>query len=74
MSDVRGKKYDIIHSQWILAPVVLQHGIKKHCNKLVFTFWGGEFEKQTIFGSSGLYRCNLNRLSRKVDCIITVFD
>lgn len=67
---LRGKQYDIIHSQWMLAPVVLQHGIKKHCNKLVITFWGGEFEKQNIFGSSGLYRCNLNRLSRKVDCII----
>lgn len=67
---LKGKHYDIIHIQWVVAPVVLQNGIKKHCSKLVLSFWGGEFEKQTILGSSKLYRYGLNRLSCNVDCII----
>lgn len=67
---LRGKNYDIIHSHWVVAPVVIQRHLKKHCKKLVLTFWGGEFEKLTILGSNRLYRQYLNKLSRQTDCII----
>ena len=64
------RRYDIIHVHWVTAPVVLQHNIKKHCKSFVLTFWGGEFNKQSVLGSTWLYRALLNRLSRQVDCII----
>ena len=67
---LREKHYDIIHSQWVVAPVVLQKDIKKHCDILILTFWGGEFNKQTILGSSWLYCKLLNNMSCNVDCII----
>lgn len=65
-----GKYYDIIHVQWVTAPVVLQHRIKQHCKKFVLTFWGGEFNKQPVLGSTRLYRALLKKLSKQVDCII----
>ena len=64
------KQYDIIHSQRVMAPIVLQKDIKKHCRKLVWTFWGGEFEKETILYSSRLFTKNLHAMSKQVDCII----
>lgn len=67
---LRGRHYDIIHSQWVVAPVVLQNDMKKHCEKFVLTFWGGEFIEQKVLGSSKIYRYLLNRLSKNVDCII----
>lgn len=67
---LRGRHYDIIHSQWVVAPVVLQKDIKKHCDKFILSFWGGEFDKQTILGSSWLYCKLLNSMSCNVDCII----
>lgn len=67
---LRGKHYDIIHSHWVVAPVVLQNNMKKYCEKFVLTFWGGEFIEQRVLGSSRLYRYLLNCLSKNVDCII----
>lgn len=67
---LKGKRYDIIHSHWVVSPVSLQKHLKNHCRKLILTFWGGEFDKQTILYSNKLYRYCLNRLSRQVDCIV----
>ena len=71
---LNNKMYDIIHCQWIVAPFVLQRNLKKHCKKLILTFWGGEFDKQKILYSNKLYRYNLNRLSKQVDCIINDYN
>lgn len=67
---LRGKRYDIIHSHWVVSPVSLQRHLKNHCRKLILTFWGGEFDKQTILYSNKLYRYCLNILSKQVDCIV----
>lgn len=67
---LKGKQYDIIHAHWIVAPLVLVRKLKVYCKKLVLTFWGGEFVKQTVFGSNKLYCYNLDILSRQVDCIV----
>jgi glycosyltransferase involved in cell wall biosynthesis len=69
-SFLKGKYYDIIHIHWIVAPVVMQGSLKKHCNKLVVTFWGGEMKEQRILYSRLIYRIFLNRLSKQVDGII----
>ena len=67
---LQGRHYDVIHVQRVLPPFVLQKGLKDHCSKLVMTFWGGEFSKETILFSSRLYRHYLERISKEVDCII----
>ena len=67
---LKGKHYDIIHCQWVTAPMVLQKDIKRHCRKLVLSFWGGEFKKQRVLGSNRLYLRALDRLTRQADGII----
>lgn len=69
-SFLEGTQYDIIHVQWVVAPIVLTRNLKAHCRKLVLSFWGGEFEKQTVLSSNKLYRYFLNKLSKRTDCII----
>ena len=67
---LQGRHYDVIHAHRVLPPLVLQNELKEHCSKLVLTFWGGEFSKETILFSSGLYRHCLDKLSKQVDGII----
>lgn len=67
---LEGKKYDIIHCHWLVPTIVINNRLKKHCDKLFITFWGGEFENITIFKSKKLYRYYLNRLAITVDGII----
>jgi len=67
---LKGEQYDIIHVQWVVAPIVLVRDLRSHCRKLVLSFWGGEFEKQTVLCSNKLYRYYLNKLSMHTDCII----
>lgn len=67
---LKGKYYDIIHCHWIVSPIVLRNDLHDYCDKLVITFWGGEFDNQRIFYSKRLYRYYLNRFSQIVDCIV----
>ena len=67
---LKDKHYDIIHSHWVVAPIALQTSLKRHCDKLVLTFWGGEFKNQRILGSKKLYRYFISHLSKDIDCII----
>lgn len=69
-SFLKRRYYDIIHIHWVVAPVVMQGSFKKHCNKLVMTFWGGEMNEQRILYSRFFYRLFLNHLSKQVDGII----
>lgn len=65
-----GRYYDIIQCHWIVSPLVITPGIKKHCKKLALTFWGGELQEMRLLRSNGLYLYFLNRFVKQVDCII----
>ena len=64
------KHYDIIHCHWITSPVVIQKSLKKHCKKLILSFWGGELIEQKILYSRTIYRHYLKQLVKQADFII----
>ena len=64
------KHYDIIHCHWIVSPVVTQKSLKKHCRKLILSFWGGELVEQKILYSTTIYRHYLEQLVNQADFII----
>lgn len=64
------KQYDIIHCHWITSPVVTQKTLKKHCRKLILSFWGGELVEQKLLYSTAIYRHYLEQLIKQADVII----
>lgn len=64
------KHYDVIHCHWIVSPVVIQKSLKKHCKKLILSFWGGELVEQKILYSTSIYRHYLKQLVKQADFII----
>lgn len=67
---LKGKYYDVIQCHWIVPPLVLTKDLKKYCNKLFVTFWGGELEDQRILYSKKIYQRHLQCFLDKVDYII----
>lgn len=67
---LKGKYYDVIQCHWITPPLVLTRGIKKHCNKLYATFWGGELSVLKLLLSQKIYKINLDKFLDNVDFII----
>ena len=67
---LKDKHYDIIHAHCITNSLVVSRNLKKHCNKLCLTFWGGELTHQTIFGSHTLYMCYLKSLIKQADYVV----
>lgn len=67
---LKGKHYDIIHCQAAIQASVLSTDLKKHCDKLCLTFWGGEMETMRIMYSNALYKCYLKRFLKKVDLVM----
>jgi len=64
------KHYDVIHCHWIVSPVVTQKSLKKHCKKLILSFWGGELIEQRILYSTTIYQHYLKQLVKQADFII----
>lgn len=67
---LKGKFYDVIHCHWITPPLVLTHGIHKHCNKLFATFWGTEWKNFKILYSQKLYKKHLDKFVSEIDYIV----
>ncbi len=68
---LKGRHYDIIHCHWIIPPLVLTRNIRKYCNRLFATFWGGEINNiLKILYSTKLYNKNLKKFISEVDYII----
>ena len=67
---LKGKYYDVIQCHWIVPPLVLTKDLKKYCNKLFVTFWGGELEDQRILYSKKIYQRHLQCFLSEVDYII----
>lgn len=67
---LKGKFYDVIHCHWITPPLVLTHGIHKHCNKLFATFWGTEWKNFRIIYSQKLYKKHLDKFVLEIDYLI----
>lgn len=67
---LQGKYYDIIQCHWITPPLVLTRNLKKYCNKLFATFWGGELEQLSILYSQKIYKKYLDIFLEEVDYII----
>lgn len=57
-----GHHYDIIHCHYIAGLYAGADFLKKYCDKLFFTFWGGEYENSLYFGSNYLYRIKLKKI------------
>lgn len=70
---IKNKQYDIIHCHWIVSPLVLVKKLKRHCRKLVMTFWGREYANMNLLGSNQCFRKHLNKLFRDVDAIINEY-
>ncbi len=73
----KGKKqYDIIHFKWLITPIVLLPFfiLRKHSNKIVASFWGGEFTTQKVLYSSTLYNFFLKKFINQVDAIANSGD
>ena len=65
---LRNKYYDIIHCHWITPSVIISaKGIRKHCNKMMCTFWGREWVLMKIFNSNKVYRYYLKTFLQLVD-------
>ncbi len=67
---LKDKHYDIIHAHWLTSSLVVSRNLKKHCNKLCLTFWGGELTHQKIFGSHTLYMYYLKSLVNQADYVV----
>lgn len=67
---IKNRQYDIIHCHWIVSPLVLVKNLKRHCRKLVMTFWGREYANMNLLGSNQHFRKHLNKFFRDVDAII----
>lgn len=52
---LRGRHYDIIHCHFICGMYAGAGFLKNYCDKLYFTFWGGERKNQKFLGSNKLY-------------------
>lgn len=64
---LRDKHYDIIQCHWILPSVVYSiKNLRKHTDKLYFTFWGGELKVQKLFAS---HKCYMDRLGMSLEYV-----
>lgn len=59
---LKGRYYDIIHCHYILGLYAGADFLKKHCDRLYFSFWGGELATGKYLGSNRLYKNRLNRI------------
>lgn len=67
---LRGKHYDAIHCHGIIPEFITARGLKKHCNKLYATFWGGEYSTIKIFHSHSAYLKALDRFIDQIDYMV----
>ena len=70
---IKGRHYDIIHCHYIAGLYAGANFLKKHCDKLYFTFWGGEYDNCQYLGSNYLYKIKLRKIiNTYVDGIVNV--
>lgn len=68
---LKNKHYDIIQCHRIVPELALTRGLKKYCNKLCATFWGGELDNvEKILKSSKLYNRKLDKFLSELDYVI----
>ena len=62
---LRGKSYDIIHCHYISGMIAGGDFLKSHCEKLYFTFWGGEAERSRYLGSNKIFRSKFSNILQR---------
>lgn len=68
---LKNKHYDIIQCHRIVPALALTRGLKKYCNKLCATFWGGELDNiERIFKSKKQYNRKLDKFISELDYVI----
>lgn len=67
---LKGTHYDVIHCHWLTNSLVITKNLKKYCDNLCVTFWGGELSHQMLFKSHSLYMIYLNKFIEQVDYIV----
>lgn len=65
---LKGRHYDIIHCHWITPSAIISaKEIRKHCNKMMCTFWGREWVLMKILNSNKVYQSYLKTFLQLVD-------
>ncbi|MBQ8271279.1 MAG: glycosyltransferase [Bacteroidaceae bacterium] len=68
---LKGKHYDLIQCHRISPIITLTNCLKKHCNKLFATFWGGELDNvEKILFSKKIYNTKLDSFISRIDYVI----
>lgn len=68
---IKNEHYDIIHIQRVMLFTVFCSFLKKHCNKLYVTFWGGELDNDKLFRSQSFFRLMIRRfIKNRVDAVV----
>ena len=68
---LKGRHYDIIQCHYILGLYAGADYLKSHCDKLYFTFWGGELKYCRYLGSNNTFKNGIKQILYKdVDAII----
>ena len=61
-----GRYYDVIHCHYVLGLYAGADYLKKYCNRLYFTFWGGEWTQSLYLGSNKLFRNRFNTILKNL--------
>ena len=68
---LKGRHYDVIHCHYIAGMYAGASFLKDYCDRLYFTFWGGEYDKCQYFGSNELYKSKLKKIiNKEVDALV----
>ncbi len=59
---LRGCHYDVIHCHYIFGIYANCSFLKTKCDKLYFTFWGGELERSTYLKSHTLFKRKFSKV------------
>lgn len=69
-SHLKNNYYDIIHCHYMAPHWILGGNLKKYCSNLCVTFWGGEYETQSILLSKKIYKYKLRKFLDNVDWMV----